>query len=204
MSPRNDLIQERGGTAAAWTSANPVLALREPGIETDTGKVKYGNGIDVWADLSYADGGGGLGTQYGLQAAAGQQITYPGFSTIVTWDTDTGPSVYPETLPRSSLTIPHGIYAVAFEVDITAPLDCARIFSVALIGGNNNVSLGPLFVPDTFAATIVLQGSGVMVVQAPTGLNVYAPPADPADIATAQPLDISYAGLWLAKIGDAA
>lgn len=62
--PRNDLIQERRGTAAAWTTANPVLGLAEPGLETDTQKVKYGNGTDHWADLPYAEGSSGGETAY--------------------------------------------------------------------------------------------------------------------------------------------
>lgn len=44
----------RGDTAANWTSANPVLAEREPGIETDTRKVKYGDGVTEWNSLPYA------------------------------------------------------------------------------------------------------------------------------------------------------
>jgi len=46
-------IQLRGGTAAEWTSANPVLAEREMGIETNTGFFKIGNGTDTWSALPY-------------------------------------------------------------------------------------------------------------------------------------------------------
>lgn len=46
-------IQLRGGTAADWTLANPILASREIGIETDTDLYKIGNGIDSWNDLPY-------------------------------------------------------------------------------------------------------------------------------------------------------
>lgn len=46
-------IQLRRGTAAAWTSANPVLALGEPGIETDTGYEKIGDGTSNWNSLAY-------------------------------------------------------------------------------------------------------------------------------------------------------
>jgi hypothetical protein len=46
-------IQLRRGTAAQWTAANPVLANGEPGLETDTGKWKFGNGSSNWAALSY-------------------------------------------------------------------------------------------------------------------------------------------------------
>ena len=46
----------RKGTAAAWTSANPTLAAGEPGVETDTGKFKLGNGVTAWVSLAYAVG----------------------------------------------------------------------------------------------------------------------------------------------------
>lgn len=50
-------IQVRRGTAAAWTSANPTLAAGEPGLETDTRKIKYGDGSTAWNSLAYAVGG---------------------------------------------------------------------------------------------------------------------------------------------------
>ena len=46
-------VQLRGGTAAAATAANPVLAARELGLETDTGKYKVGNGVTAWNALPY-------------------------------------------------------------------------------------------------------------------------------------------------------
>lgn len=49
-------IQVRRGTEAGWTSANPVLSVGEPGLETDTGKFKWGDGTTAWADLDYAAG----------------------------------------------------------------------------------------------------------------------------------------------------
>jgi lysophospholipase L1-like esterase len=50
-------IQLRRGTAAQWVSSNPVLAQGEPGIETDTGKQKFGNGVTAWLALPYASKG---------------------------------------------------------------------------------------------------------------------------------------------------
>lgn len=50
-------IKLRRDTAANWTAANPILAAGEPGLETDTSRVKYGDGTTVWTDLEYASGG---------------------------------------------------------------------------------------------------------------------------------------------------
>ncbi len=44
---------KRRGTAASWTSANPVLLAGEEGFETDTRKSKVGDGTTAWNGLSY-------------------------------------------------------------------------------------------------------------------------------------------------------
>lgn len=44
----------RNDTAANWTSANPTLSKGEIGIETDTNKFKFGDGVTAWTALSYA------------------------------------------------------------------------------------------------------------------------------------------------------
>lgn len=43
----------RRDTAANWTSVNPTLSNGEVGYETDTGKIKIGNGSSVWSSLQY-------------------------------------------------------------------------------------------------------------------------------------------------------
>ena len=46
-------MQQRRGTAAQWTSADPILAAGEIGFESDTGQFKIGDGVNHWEDLSY-------------------------------------------------------------------------------------------------------------------------------------------------------
>lgn len=41
----------RRGTAAQWAAANPVLFLGEPAIETDTHKLRVGDGTNHFLDL---------------------------------------------------------------------------------------------------------------------------------------------------------
>ena len=48
-----DKIQIRRDTAAAWTSANPVLYVGEMGLETNTKKFKVGDGVTAWNALAY-------------------------------------------------------------------------------------------------------------------------------------------------------
>lgn len=54
--PVQTRIQIRRDTAANWTSANPTLASGEIGFETDTNKLKVGNGSSAWTSLAYASG----------------------------------------------------------------------------------------------------------------------------------------------------
>lgn len=43
----------RRGTASEWTTTNPVLLEGEPGIELDTGFMKFGDGAAAWNSLPY-------------------------------------------------------------------------------------------------------------------------------------------------------
>jgi hypothetical protein len=47
-------FQVRRDTASNWSTANPILAPGEPGLETDTAKVKYGDGLTAWNSLAYS------------------------------------------------------------------------------------------------------------------------------------------------------
>lgn len=51
---RNDLAKQ-------WTEKNPVLLAGEVGLEKDTNKFKFGDGVKKWSELSYA------GTQVKIQ-----------------------------------------------------------------------------------------------------------------------------------------
>jgi len=46
-------LQIRRDTAANWTSANPTLSSGEFGYETDTYKLKIGDGSTAWTSLDY-------------------------------------------------------------------------------------------------------------------------------------------------------
>ena len=50
-----DIIQLRRDTATNWTSANPILAQGEMGVEINTRKLKIGDGTTAWNSLSYYD-----------------------------------------------------------------------------------------------------------------------------------------------------
>ena len=53
-------MQQRRDTAANWTSNNPTLASGEFAYETDTGKIKVGDGATAWTSLAYFTGASGV------------------------------------------------------------------------------------------------------------------------------------------------
>lgn len=67
-------IQLRRDTAANWTSTNPILDQGEPGYETDTGNIKYGNGASRWSVLPYGGGPSGPGNTFTLNTATGSTL----------------------------------------------------------------------------------------------------------------------------------
>ena len=82
-----DMIQIRRDTAANWTSANPILAQGELGAETDTSKIKIGDGTTAWASLSYLIDAGG----YLTAAAIGS--TVQAYDATIVVDADIGSTV---------------------------------------------------------------------------------------------------------------
>lgn len=69
--PQLNPIRVRRDTAANWTATNPTLNSGEPGLETDTNKLKFGDGATTWNALSYY--GGAAATQ--AQVTAGTSAT---------------------------------------------------------------------------------------------------------------------------------
>ena len=50
----NTRIQIRNDLAATWTEKDPVLLKGEMGVETDTRKIKIGDGLSKWSALGYS------------------------------------------------------------------------------------------------------------------------------------------------------
>lgn len=97
-------IQVRRGTAASWTSANPTLAAGEFGFETDTNKLKCGNGSTAWNSLAYLNNDGDI-----TGVTAGTGITGGGTSGTVTVAIDTSVTAdlsTAQTLTNKTLTAP--------------------------------------------------------------------------------------------------
>jgi hypothetical protein len=79
--PAATVIKLRGGSAAEWALANPVLDVHEPGFEEDTGILRIGDGVTAFVDLP------GIGALPDLVDADLIQGTPPGtaaFADIIT------------------------------------------------------------------------------------------------------------------------
>ncbi len=66
-------MQQRRGTAAQWTAADPILAAGEIGFVTDTGQFKIGDGVNNWSSLGiFKDFGDLDGNGFVLDSEKGQ------------------------------------------------------------------------------------------------------------------------------------
>ena len=71
-------IQHKRGTASLWLQVNPVLADGEIGLETDTLKIKFGDGVSQWSALSYFSGSAGATgtvTSVGISVPTGLTVS---------------------------------------------------------------------------------------------------------------------------------
>lgn len=123
-------IQHRRGTAAAWTTANPVLAAGEPAYETDTGKIKTGDGTTAWTSLSYKDPPGAL-SRCRVTASAAQTLVND-TTTIINWNTETydASAMHDNVTNNSRITLNSGgVWLVHGLVTISATASAGRRFA---------------------------------------------------------------------------
>lgn len=96
--------------AADWAVANPVLALGTIGIESDTDRMKVGDGVTAWNALGYTDG---------LPAVANPVPavvrTAPGPTGVAADDTAALDAFMATTAEGDSIHFPRGTYVVNDE-----------------------------------------------------------------------------------------
>lgn len=101
-------IQLRRDTAANWTAANPILSEGEAGFETDTNKLKIGNGTSAWANLSY------------ITASGSSFATSAELAAILSDETGTGTAVF-----STSPTLVTPVLGAATATSLTLSTDLA-------------------------------------------------------------------------------
>ena len=90
-------IKLKRGTAAQWAAANTVLEEGELGLETDSGKIKVGDGITAWNTQPYNVSSGStvgdiaVGTPAAASGSGG--VAYDGASATITYTPPDIPSL---------------------------------------------------------------------------------------------------------------
>lgn len=51
---KNVVLQLRTGSATQWAASTRILAVGEPGVETDSGRIKIGDGANLWSALPWS------------------------------------------------------------------------------------------------------------------------------------------------------
>jgi len=128
------IIQLKRGTAAALTSANPVLAAGEVVFETDTKKMKVGDGTTAWTSLAYTATDGDVS---GVTAGTG--LSGGGNSGAVTLAIDSTVATLTgtQTLTNKTLTAPVLNTAVSNNTIFKSPQERTTISATAATGTIN-------------------------------------------------------------------
>ena len=120
------IIQIRRDTASDWTSANPTLAQGELALETDTLKLKAGDGTTAWTSLAYYT----LGTA-GFLATTGGALTgaLTTNSTIDGRDVAADGVLATNALPKSGGTLTGAINMGSNNVTTTGKILYSNMYS---------------------------------------------------------------------------
>ena len=99
-------IQIRRDTAADWTSANPILAQGELGLEIDTARFKIGDGVLAWNSLLYANQVfSGPGAISANSASAALRVTQIGSGPALVVEDSANPDSTPFVVDASGLVL---------------------------------------------------------------------------------------------------
>jgi len=155
-------IQIRRGTASQWTSTNPTLAAGELGAETDTNKIKCGNGSTAWNSLPYIASEGditGVTAGTGLSGGGTTGTVTVSIDTSVTADLTTA-----QTLTNKTLTDP--------KINLAFDAETASYTAVLANNGQvvtmNNASANTFSIP-TNASVAFPIGTQINVLQIGAG-----------------------------------
>ena len=77
-------IRQKYDTAENWSKNNPILLAGEIGIESNTNRIKIGNGTSNWNDLTYAGGGGGDGESVIVDTTLSTESSNPVANRVIT------------------------------------------------------------------------------------------------------------------------
>jgi len=200
-----DMIQIRRDTAANWTAANPILAQGELGAETNTSKIKIGNGSSTWSALSYLIDAGGYLTEsssntltnktiaFASNTLTGVQAALTSGTTIKTVNSNSllgsgDVAVQPTLVSGTSIkTINTTTLLGSGDIDVQPTLVSGT--SIKTINSNNLLGSGDIAVGDvTLTGTQTLTSK---TIEAGTFTNGYTEEVATANTSTAYTIDLA-------------
>ena len=151
------LMQQRRDTAANWTSANPTLLAGEIGIESDTNKIKIGDGSTAWTSLAYTPWS--QVSAYPLvnaDIAAAAAIAYSKLATLTSGNIVLGSSanVATSTAVTGDVTISNtGVTAIATGVIVNADINASAAIAGSKIVAATTSVVGAVQLSDSTSTT---------------------------------------------------
>ena len=186
------VIQIKRGTASAWTSANTVLAAGEVGFETDTKKMKVGDGSTAWTSLTYTvtDGdisavtagtglsGGGNSGAVTLAVDTATVATLTGTQTL-TNKTLTSP-IISSISNTGTLTLPTSTGTIALTSDITVTASSTTTFTNKTLTTPtlDDPKINLAFDAETASYTGILANNGQVVTMNNASANTFSIPTN--------------------------
>jgi len=154
-------LQLRADTAANWTSVNPILLANELGRETDTGKIKIGNGTSTWTSLAYQ---AWATLPVAVNAGGTGQTSYTNGQLLI-GKTD-GTLAKATLTSGTGITITNGDGSISIASSGGGPiLESKQVIDqdYTLSVGFNGISAGPVEVADTYTVTVPAGATWVIV-----------------------------------------
>ena len=145
--PAGTRILPRGGTAAAWTSANPVLLAKELGVETNTGRSKIGDGTTAWNALAYTADAVGSVAAIPADGAAGT----PSLRTIGSGAGQAGSGA---VVAQNQTDIAANVAAIALKAPLASPALSGTPTTPTAGAGTNTTQIASTAFVATVVATI--------------------------------------------------
>ena len=172
-------IQLRRGTASQWTSANPVVAAGEVGFESDTRKMKVGDGTTAWTSLDYiASDAPAIGEiaqdaiDTALVAGTGLDKVYNDGSNTITLDIDSTVATLTgtQTLTNKTLTSPT-MTAPALGTPASGTLTNATGLPISGLTASTSsaIGVGTVELGHASDTTLAIASAGVVTIE---GVNI--------------------------------